>query len=265
MISKKIRNKAFTLIELLVVIAIIALLLSIVMPALRTAKEQARKNVCANEIKQQSMALLMYAQENEEMMPTMTWSGGEWLWDVSYFTTDVIVASGAHKKVFHCSSNHIDTGENEYWRYSEYFIYGIDVDTTPEPTSIEDRQWHWRVISYCYMTETNDGRGDIWAPSEPGAPKVPSASKEFIAQTTQTRSPSGQLELIVDSVIEYPGTGFILPDNSGWAMGTNHMGRRGDPIEPSGGNIGFLDGHVTWRHFEDMYQRYEIQGVIFWW
>lgn len=91
-------KKAFTLIELLAVIAVIAMLMAILVPALRRAKDQTKEIVCAHQIKQQSMALLMYAQENEEKMPMMTWAGGQWLWDVSYFTTDVIIASGADKK-----------------------------------------------------------------------------------------------------------------------------------------------------------------------
>ena len=260
-------KKAFTLIELLVVIAIIALLLSIVMPALRTAKEQARIKVCSSGIRQQTLALLMYSQENDETMPPATYIAGDWLWDVSYFTTDIIIASGADKKVFHCPSNNIDTTENKYWRYWE-FACGVDVDTTPEPTDIDERQLNWRVIGYAYLIDTANGRGDIWAPSEPGAPKIPDDSREFIDQITQIRLPVSQAELITDCVIEYPNTYdiWIIPDEyADWAMGTSHMGRRGTPKQPSGSNIGFLDGHVTWRNFEDMYQRYLIQGVIFWW
>ena len=257
------KRKGFTLIELLIVIAIIAVLLSILMPALRHAKEQTKKSVCASQIRQQSMALLMYAQENGNKMPTMTWSGGHWLWDVSYFTTDVIIASGSDKKIFHCPSNQIDTNRDRFWRYSEYF-WDVDTNTTPEPKSISERQQHWRVISYCYLLETKNGRGDIWAPSDPGAPKVPSANKEFIKKTTQLRFPS-EMEFIIDTLIEYPGPEWILPDYyTNWAQGSNHM-LGGDSEEPTGGNIGFLDGHVAWRHFEAMYQRYGIQGVIFWW
>ncbi len=255
------RKKAFTLIELLVVIAIIALLLSILTPAMQRAKEQTAEVVCANQIRQQCLALLLYAQDNEEKMPKMTYGGGEWLWDVSYFTTDIILASGASKKIFHCPSNRVDTNANNYWRYSEWPVSS----STPEPTSIPDRQWNWRVISFSYMLETASGRGDIWAPSEPYTAKVPSTQKEFITKTTQ----GGRRELITDTVIAYPPPLFdkwIIPDiYSDWALGTNHMGRTGNPIEPSGGNIGFLDGHVAWRDFKDMYERYGIQGVRFWW
>jgi prepilin-type N-terminal cleavage/methylation domain-containing protein/prepilin-type processing-associated H-X9-DG protein len=258
------RKKAFTLIELLVVIAIIALLLSIVMPALRRAKEKTKEVVCASQIRQQCIALLMYAQANEEKMPKMTMAGGEWLWDVSYSTTDLIIASGADRKIFHCPSNRIDTNTINYWRYSEYSFSGLVSSSTPEPSDIHQRQQEWRVLSYSYLTETENGRGDIWAPSDPDAPKVRSTQKEFISKATQR----GQRELIIDSVIAYPNDvdKWIIPNiYLDWALGTNHMGRKGDPIEPSGGNIGFLDGHVTWRHFKDMYERYGIQGVIFWW
>ena len=54
-------RKAFTLIELLVVIAIIALLLSILMPALRKVKEQASGIVCMSNQKQFALAWAMYA------------------------------------------------------------------------------------------------------------------------------------------------------------------------------------------------------------
>ena len=36
--------------------------------------------------------------------------------------------------------------------------------------------------------------------------------------------------------------------------------------QPLGANIGFLDGHVAWRHFKDMELRYSISaGLTFWW
>ncbi len=55
----------FTLIELLVVIAIIALLMAILMPALRKAKEQGKRSVCLNNLKQLTLAWTMYADEND--------------------------------------------------------------------------------------------------------------------------------------------------------------------------------------------------------
>ena len=61
-----IKKNGFTLIELLVVISIIALLLSILMPALQLAKEAGKRVVCLNNQKQLSLGWTMYAGENDE-------------------------------------------------------------------------------------------------------------------------------------------------------------------------------------------------------
>ena len=57
------RRKAFTLIELLVVIAIIAVLMAILMPALKRAREQGRRAVCLNNVKQMALAWTLYADD----------------------------------------------------------------------------------------------------------------------------------------------------------------------------------------------------------
>lgn len=59
------RQKAFTLIELLVVIAIIALLLSVIMPALKAAKRTAQKAVCLQNLKSISLANTIYAGQED--------------------------------------------------------------------------------------------------------------------------------------------------------------------------------------------------------
>lgn len=63
------KRHGFTLVELLVVIAIIALLLSILLPAISKAKESARRVVCGSNLKQIGTAISIYAQENDDWLP----------------------------------------------------------------------------------------------------------------------------------------------------------------------------------------------------
>jgi prepilin-type N-terminal cleavage/methylation domain-containing protein len=64
----KTRKQGFTLIELLVVIAIIALLVSILLPALNQAREQAKMAVCSVHLKGVGTAVLMYINDNKEAL-----------------------------------------------------------------------------------------------------------------------------------------------------------------------------------------------------
>jgi len=68
--KKMIKEKnGFTLIELLVVIAIIALLLSILLPALKKAKNLARDSICMNNLKQVGVAMTAYASNYDQKIP----------------------------------------------------------------------------------------------------------------------------------------------------------------------------------------------------
>jgi len=59
------KHNAFTLIELLVVIAIIVLLIALLIPVLRAAKERAQRTVCLSNLRQLTLAWMLYAEEND--------------------------------------------------------------------------------------------------------------------------------------------------------------------------------------------------------
>jgi len=65
---RKMELKGFTLIELLIVIAIIAVLISILAPALQSARDQAKSAVCLANLSALAKGWQMYATENKDLL-----------------------------------------------------------------------------------------------------------------------------------------------------------------------------------------------------
>ncbi len=105
------KRHGFTLFELLVVIAIIAILAAILFPVFARAREKARANTCLSNVKQITLGILMYVNDNDERFPpsapyngtpnpTVSPAGGGWMtWK------GLVYPYVKNAQIFQCPSN----------------------------------------------------------------------------------------------------------------------------------------------------------------
>ncbi len=155
-------KKAFTLIELLVVITIIALLVSILMPALTKAKEQATMAVCLSGQKQLLVSYTMYATDhNDDMVRPWTQDGvkGDWV-------SDPINDAGVVQTATNCTpldeQNGIMTGAlYKYYKDPELVHCPGDKRSFNEPMFQNAQGFGgWRSYSIVGTLNNRDGAGN---------------------------------------------------------------------------------------------------------
>ena len=162
--APKTASRAFTLIELLVVVAIIALLISILLPSLQRAKEQARQLYCATSIRAQGQAAVLYAADNNDYLPRgiqiykknvagseyhvfataildyLGWTGNL---NVQTRPNRIIESVGDSSKLFGAPAQ-AKYGAIDWWRVLALVLASVDqfqCPSYPQGIDLNDKQW----------------------------------------------------------------------------------------------------------------------------
>jgi prepilin-type N-terminal cleavage/methylation domain-containing protein/prepilin-type processing-associated H-X9-DG protein len=246
------KKQGFTLIELLVVIAIIALLLSIVVPALSKAKDYAKRTLCANNARQAGLAVNVYAQNNDQQlvpnydisanriadppafMPEpynsyMVYHPNQKKTDGTYrpYHLAVFYELGYvdTPKIFYCPAQPMTTGHYAIPYYYDFYVGQGNASDYSNPAHRGNYPWGTVLPA--------DTRGA-------GSALVRTSFNYWVYGQKKLEKISGYKPIVFDNIQE-------------WEVVPHRKGRGADSM-PQGLSALFADGHVTFCNDQEIFR-----------
>lgn len=223
---------AFTLVELLVVIAIIGILAALLIPTLAGAKERARRVSCKSNLRQFILAVHMYGDDNEQVLPPGASNKGtndDHLPVLCNTTSNALVQYTSNTRMAHCPN------------FADYFVNKQAV------RPFEEQEYGY-VVGYNY----HGGHANTAWP--------PGLGSTATWISPQRLTDDSSLVLVSDMNDWSPGYGQTFAPHGkngpillgGDASNLDAGGVSSAEIGAVGGNVGLLDGSVSWKNIKQM-------------
>lgn len=233
------KQEIFTLVELLIVIAIIAILASLLMPALKKARGKAKEISCASKLKQMSKSLYLYSDDSNGFLPQATTPAVKW-------APQWCRQLGAYMGVRDASETSGNNADIADLQKKPYFV-------CPAEKELDDIACPgWGITNYAYS---------VWAGDYVAATSV--------YRTIKLAAVNNSSNKII--IMDAPGS-FATSINSGWTWGyykfANNYGNSlnlalqiAPPRHDNGTNLLYVDGHAQRKNRNEIDpQEFNVSG-----
>lgn len=238
-------NHGFTLIELLVVISIVAIMVSLLLPALAASRNLAQRASCAAQLHSLGQAFAIYADTYNNQYPVNSEYGLPFEYMVNGYNNVTQNWNPAGFSLLYTSGT-LTVPQMFYCPQSGYYGPASAVNGTYLPTLVDKGytiDWMNIAYSYCYYY-TPKTQNNLWG-RDTDTPQIQFSSGPDASNNTIL---AGDTTLAVFNSFEWPSS-----------PASNHMdiGKT-----PAGGNELYNDGSVRWHNFSQMHVGYSWLGIL---